>query len=85
MGISCASFGRLRIPMDNKLTYDDWVDFNYDSINEVYNKVASYLQNEVDLYSPLYNMYVEHDGLFEDIAKHMYVTSNNAYKHYCMR
>lgn len=79
------SLGKSRIPMDNKIKYEDWVHLNYDSITDAYNKVTSYLQHEVDLYSPLYNMYIEHDGLFEDIAKHLYMTSNNTSKHYCMR
>jgi hypothetical protein len=62
--------------------YEYWFENNYEVILETYNKICEYICVKVDIYSPLFNLSVNYDNLFDSVAKYMYNTSNNAYKHY---
>ena len=70
--------------MHARIEFSHWLSMYYEYVEGTYEKMMTSL-SRVAIYSPIYNIHIDKDKLFDDLAYHMYCTSNNASKYYALR
>ena len=67
---------KIKQPTDKRLSFDDWVNINFDILNEIIYNIT----NILNIDSKNYNFIIDEVKLSEDLLLYIYNTSYNKFK-----